>query len=352
VRLAKVVIACALLGGTPGALHGEVTKALEAELPVAPGRAFAVENLAGAMKVTPAPGPVVRVRAEVHAESEELAAGLAFVTVPGKDGAPTLRLQYPLDRVRELRYPARGPGRDTGIEYQDRRVEVSGTRGTLVYADLVVEVPIGAGPGRLATRVGAIEAERLDGELRLDTGSGSIRLVHSRGRLTADTGSGDVRAADVQGTFRCDTGSGACDVQDFEGETLECDTGSGEVVVLRAQARAVKADTGSGRVRLEAVDAEEVAADTGSGPVEMALLGARLRAVKADTGSGTVRLRLPAEAGFTARASLGSGRLRCEYPDAKTTVKHAEVVGCRRGDGRIAVSVDTGSGGLVIEPAR
>lgn len=349
-RLGRVVAAWVLVVGGGGRLQAETVKSLEAEMPVSAGGFFGVENLAGALKVVPAPGPAVRVRATVHGESEELAGSLSFATVTDKDGIPTLRLQYPVDRVREFQYPARGSGRDTGVEYAGRRVQISATRGVLLYADLVVEVPAGAGRGRLATRAGAIDAERLDGNLRLDTGSGPIRLSHSRGNLVADSGSGDVDATDIQGSFRCDTGSGTCHVEDFEGDTLDCDTGSGSVVVLRARARSLRADTGSGRVRLEAVDAEEVSADTGSGSVEMAVTGGRLRKVSADTGSGTVRLRLPRDAEFAAKASLGSGNLRCEYADARTTVKNDEVVGCRRGDGRIAIAVDTGNGGLVIEP--
>ena len=93
-----------------------------------------------------------------------------------------------------------------------------------------------------------------------------------------------------------------------------------------------------------------VEADTGSGPIEMEVFGRRLRRVLADTGNGTVRLRLPLDAAFEASASLGSGELVCSYPDAERIVKRHEVVGCRRGDGHIAVKVDTGSGGLVIDP--
>ena len=38
------------------------------------------------------------------------------------------------------------------------------------------------------------------------------------------------------------------------------------------------------------------------------------------------------------------------YPDAKPILKEDEVVGYRRGDARIHIDVDTGSGGLVLEP--
>lgn len=351
-RLPRAVLVLASIAPLGLPARAEVTRTLEASLPASPGAAFAVLNLAGTLTVVPAPGPAVRVKATVHAESEGVAAALSLATVPGKDGIPTLRVEYPVDRYDEFRYPPRGGGSDSGVDYAGRRVRVSGTRGVLLYADLVVEVPVGAGKGRLETHAGAIEADRLDGSLRFETGSGSVHISHSKGDLVGDTGSGDVVALDVQGSYRCETGSGDCRVEDFEGDHLACDTGSGAILVSRARARTLSLDTGSGRVRLVGIESEEVKVDTGSGSVEIEALGDRLRRIVADTGSGAVRLRLPPQAGFEAKANLGSGDLRCDYSDAESIVKRSEVVGCRRGDRRIEIKVDTASGGLVIEPAR
>jgi hypothetical protein len=351
VRLNRAVAGIGfLLVASP--LRAESTRTLEAELAPSASGAFSLLNLAGAMTVVPASGPGLRVKATVHAESDELAASVTLSKTTGKDGEPMLLLNYPVDRTIRFRYPPRGQGHDDGIEYSGHKVRISGTEGALVYADLVVEVPRGVKKGRLDTRAGAIDAERLDGDLRLETGSGAIRLSHSRGDLVGDTGSGDVTARGVQGSFRCDTGSGTCDVEDFEGDRLVCDTGSGPVLISRARVRALSVDTGSGRVRLERIEAEEIGADTGSGPVDLEAFGSRLRRVSADTGNGSVRVRLPSDAGFDARASLGSGELLCRFEDAERIVKRREVVGCRRGDGRIAIKVDTGNGGLVIEPMR
>ncbi len=337
-RLTGAVLVLTGLAALGLPAQAEVTRTLEASLAVSPGAAFAVLNLAGTLTVVPAPGPAVRVKATVHAESDALAASLSLATVPGKDGTPTLRVEYPVDRYDEFRYPARGGG----TRRSDRRDR----------KNLVVEVPAGAGKGRLETRAGAIEADRLEGNLRFETGSGAVHLSHSKGDLVGDTGSGDVIARDLQGSFRCDTGSGDCRVEAFEGDRLACDTGSGAILVSRARARTLNLDTGSGRVRLDAIEAEEVKVDTGSGPVEIEVVGDRLRRVVADTGSGAVRLRLPPQAGFEAKTNLGSGNLRCDYADAQSILKRREIVGCRRGDRRIDIKVDTGSGGLVIEPAR
>jgi hypothetical protein len=331
-------------------LRAEVTRTLQAELALSPEGAFSLLNLSGTMTVVPAPGAVVRVKATVHADSDDLASSLTLEKATGKDGEPLLVFKYPVERFDRFRYPPRGAGQDDAVEYSGRKVRVSGTEGAFLYADVVVEVPKGVTKGSLQTRAGAIDAERLDGDLRLDTGSGAIRLTQSRGDLVAETGSGDVIAKGVQGSLRCDTGAGDCQIEDFEGERLVCDTGSGSVLVTRARVRSLVADTGSGRAKFEGIEAEEIVADTGSGPVDVEAFGTRLRRISADTGRGTVRLRLSPDAGFEARANLGSGEVVCDFQDAERIVKRREVVGCRRGDGHIAIKVDTGSGGLVIEP--
>jgi hypothetical protein len=69
-------------------------------------------------------------------------------------------------------------------------------------------------------------------------------------------------------------------------------------------------------------------------------------------GSGSVRLRLAPDAGFEAHADLGSGRIESQYGDARPILKRNEVVGYRRGDGRIRIDVETGSGSLTLEPMR
>ena len=72
--------------------------------------------------------------------------------------------------------------------------------------------------------------------------------------------------------------------------------------------------------------------------------------MKADTGSGNVTLRLGPDASFEAFASQGSGEIRNRYADAEAIVKMKELVGYRRGDGRIRIEVDTGSGNLTLDP--
>jgi lia operon protein LiaG len=172
------------------------------------------------------------------------------------------------------------------------------------------------------------------------------------GDVAVDTGSGNVNAADLRGSFKCDTGSGECIVKGFSGERLVCDTGSGKVRVSSASAHSIAIDSGSGNVVLEEADAEELSVDTGSGDLEVTSPSRRLARLKADTGSGNVKLRLAADAGFEAHADLGSGDIVNRYADAQPILKKREVVGYRRGDGRIRIDVDTGSGNLILEPGK
>jgi hypothetical protein len=47
---------------------------------------------------------------------------------------------------------------------------------------------------------------------------------------------------------------------------------------------------------------------------------------------------------------MGSGELESGFTDAQAIVNRREVVGYRRGDGRIKIDVDTGSGDVTVEP--
>jgi DUF4097 and DUF4098 domain-containing protein YvlB len=139
-------------------------------------------------------------------------------------------------------------------------------------------------------------------------------------------------------------------VGSFTGDRLSCDTGSGDVRLRGVDAHHVDVDTGSGEVSLEDGLTDEVEVDTGSGDVAIEVDGSRASHIAADTGSGSVRLRLGPEAAFEARADLGSGEIVSGYPDARPILRRREVIGYRRGDGRIRIQVDTGSGDLVLEP--
>ncbi len=351
--------ACAALAPVVPAA-AEVTRTLTLELHGDPTQAFGVENLAGTMRVVPGSGAKVVATAVVHAESSALADLMRFEQVAGEKGIPTLRLRYPVDRYRTYRF---GDGNhDEGFlawlfdhghssfTYDGARVTVSGSRGVVLYAEVEVQLPRVPVDAHLRNAAGPMEGHDVQGQIKFDTGGGEIALSHVQGRIVADTGSGNVKADGIEGSFVCDTGSGACRVSAFKGDDMKCDTGSGSVEVRDAVARRVVIDTGSGDVRVHASDAEEWSADTGSGSVLIENGGNRLARIKADTGSGNVTLKLASDAAFEARAKTGSGDIRSGYGDAQAIVRGKEVVGYRRGDGRIRIDVDTGSGDFSVAP--
>jgi hypothetical protein len=359
-RPALVLFASLCLAG--GVASADVTRTLKAELSADPSRPFRVENLVGHMVVRQGTGSKVVVTATVHAEDGKTADLLALREVrDAKTGHPTLRMAYPLDRYTSYRYgPDSGSssglfermfsGRDN-VTYDGTRVSVSGGRGLLLYADLLVEIPRGAS-GTFRNAVGKIEGSSVEGTLRFDSGSGGISLRDFKGDVVADTGSGDVSASSGRGSFKCDTGSGDCLLSTFRGDVIDLDTGSGDINVTDSSARMVRADTGSGDVHLDVDDTEEVKADTGSGDVSLDLGGSKLTRVSADTGSGDVAVKLPAGAGFELSADVGSGDVTSGFEDATAVVHRRKVKGYRRGDLQVKIDVDTGSGDVSVGPGR
>jgi DUF4097 and DUF4098 domain-containing protein YvlB len=284
-----------------------------------------------------------------------------------RDDAPraVFRVIYPTDRHRTFRDPRdRGEGAGTAllkvfglgshsaVEYGGEKVKVSTSDGVRVHADLEIQVPARAIDGVFRNLVGTLRAREVQGTAVFDTASGDVMLDQVRGRIKADTGSGDVRATDVEGSFTCDTGSGDCRLTGFRGETIACNVGSGDVHLRGASARTIEADTGSGDVQAVDVDVAEFSVDTGSGDVLLESAGTRLAKVDVDTGSGDVTLRLGPDASFEARADQGSGEIFNRFADARPILERKELLGYRRGDGRVKITVDTGSGDLVLDPGR
>ena len=263
-------------------------------------------------------------------------------------------MRYPLDRVDAIRYGDGGRGKSwfggsTNTDYDGERVEVSG-RGTLLYADVEVQLPKQAVEGAFRNQVGDLSGRGLQGTLRFESGSGRIDLADIRGSVRASTGSGTVKAEGVKGDVTCETGSGGCTISDVHGEELACSTGSGAIALAHVQASTVTAQTGSGSIDAKDLDARDFDADTGSGDVRLEATGGRLARVSADTGSGDVTLKLGADARFEATADQGSGDIDNHFPDAEPIVRRKEVVGYRRGHDGIRIDVNTGSGDLTLEP--
>ncbi|HEV8376239.1 MAG TPA: DUF4097 family beta strand repeat-containing protein [Candidatus Polarisedimenticolia bacterium] len=341
----------------------EVTRTIRMELSTQAAHAFAVENLAGTMRVATGNGDKVVAVATVHAESGSLAGKMRFEQVTGEKGLPTLRVIYPLGQHETVRYRqsrAHGDGGGfleglfggySSVKYAGKTVRVSDSSGVLMYADVEVQIPERGAKGTFRNLVGKIRGSRLNGDLLFDSASGDIDLDGVEGDVRSDTGSGNVKASGIKGTFRCDTGSGDCALTGFQGEEIRCDVGSGDIRLKSLEARRISADTGSGNVRAEHADVETFDADTGSGDVLLEAVGSRLARINADTGSGDVVIRMDPKASFEALADQGSGEMTVGYKDARPILKGREVVGYRRGESKIRINVSTGSGDLDIQPS-
>jgi hypothetical protein len=358
-RLTFVPLALVLLVVAAAPASADVTRSLKGEIAPGASQAWAVENLAGVMKVVPGSGSTVTATVTVHAESDEIASLLKVEQVTGEKGVMTLRVVYPIDKHTTIRYPGDKHtdswvgslfGGENNLDYAGHRVKVSSSKGILLYADLEVHVPARLGQGLLRNHVGRLEAKGVEGTLKFDSASGDVDLKSLKGTIGADTGSGDVSISDVKGSLDCDTGSGDISIEGFEGDLLKGDVGSGDITIRGGAITKVDLDTGSGDVSLKAGDVEEFLADTGSGDVTIDIGAARLRHVKASTGSGDVILRLSPDASFEAYVDQGSGDMENRFADATPLVKGREVVGYKRGDGRAKIDIETGSGDFVLEP--
>jgi hypothetical protein len=361
-RPALAILAALTLSGNVAS--AEVAKTLKAELSADATRPFRVENLAGRMIVRQGTGSKVVVTATVHGESQKVADLLRIEEVKdAKTGEPTLRVKYPLDDYTTYRYSGENRngsgggffvsmfGGNSNMTYDGTRVTVNSGKGLGLYADLVVEIPRGAS-GTFKNAVGRIEGSGVEGTLKFDSSSGDISLRDFKGDVAADTGSGDVDATSGHGSFKCDTGSGDCSLEGFEGERVDLGTGSGDIEVSRTSALVVEADTGSGDILLEVKDSEDIKADTGSGDVSVEVSGQKLARISADTGSGDVSLTIPRAVGFELRADTGSGDVTSDFDDATAIMQRRKVKGYRRGDLKVKIEVDTGSGDVNVGPGR
>ena len=149
-RPALVPLALALLVVAAAPAFADVTRSLKGQITPGASQAWAVENLAGTMKVVSGTGSQVTATVTVHAESEELASLLEVKEVTGEKGVRTLRVVYPLSKHTTYRYNPKHEtgswiggflGGDSTVDYAGRHVKVSGSKGVKLYADVEVQVP-------------------------------------------------------------------------------------------------------------------------------------------------------------------------------------------------------------------
>ncbi|MCC7054171.1 MAG: DUF4097 family beta strand repeat protein [Gemmatimonadaceae bacterium] len=277
------------------------------------------------------------------------------------DGAQTLRIFHPADVIRAADEAHAARRYSTTIRLRDdgrfgmsggdgRRVRLSHDGGAEASADLVVRVPAGVSL-ELHLGLGDIAARGTMRALSLETGSGTIRTGETRGPLRLETGSGAVAVTRHDGDLDVETGSGSVTASDIDGATaVRIESGSGALSVVRCRATDHLAlETGSGRISALGIEAASMRLETGSGSVEVAPRSSA-GDLDVETGSGSVTLIAPDDFNAELRLSAGSGGVESAVPMAVSRRERGELDG-RIGTGRSRVTIETGSGGVLVRPA-
>jgi hypothetical protein len=359
-RLSPALVGLALFLPLTAQLHAEreVTRTIRTELPEASARGFAVENLAGHMRVTAGAGTALVVVATIHTESRALADAVRIEKIVSGD-ATTLRVAYPPD-LRTVRYPESSEENSWPASflfssggahsYGGRTVRVSSNRGPIIFADLDVQVPARVARARFLNLVGRLDAGGIEGHLRFEVSSADLRLDHLAGEVDLHGESGDLRASDISGRFASESSSGDIRLDGFRGESLSLRTSSGDGELSGVAADRVRVHTSSGDFRFLDADIGELDAESSSGNIELDERGSRLKRVTVEASSGNVEVRLPRDAAFEAQAEQGSGDMEVGFRDGAARRRGDEIAGYRRGNGGATIRVRTTSGNLRIDP--
>ncbi len=353
--------ACALalgLGVAVSAEAAETERTIRAELSGTDLANFAIENLAGRMRVSVGSSDRLTVVATVRAETAELAQAMRLERVGNGGATATLRVRYPSD-VSTVRYADPGRERDWPFgdvgasetyDYDGRRMRVNPGRGSRLSVDLEIQVPSGARHASFRNLVGRIEAEGLQGTLRFEVGSADLRLRGLDGEISVAGDSGDIQATGIRGSFDFDSSSGDCRLEDFDGQQFRFHASSGDLVARGVRAQRVEAETSSGDVSVSSADIEEFEADSSSGDIAVDVQGDRLTSFRVSTSSGDVVLGLPADGSFDAEADQSSGDMVVGFAEGSAVHDDEALVAFRRGSGGAKVRVSTSSGDFTIAP--
>ena len=144
-------------------------------------------------------------------------------------------------------------------------------------------------------------------------------------------------------SLEIDTASGGVEIGTLTAREAEIDTASGGVTIGTATIeREFDVDTASGGLTVDRISAQTIKIDTASGGTTLGL--DKVTTVDIDAASGKITLKLfDTEAGATVRLAKLSGGFDCKIPMT------AEGKNYKIGSGAIQISIDTASGGVVIE---
>lgn len=331
------------------------------------GTDAAVYDLAGSVKIGPAPGSAVVV--DVTRGGKD--AGQLRVDTGAIGNRQTVRVIYPDDDIVYRAGGNHGEDWNTTLDVRDdgtfgdeedghrgrhrgmgggHRVRISGGgSGVESWADLQIGVPKGQ---RIAVylAVGKVTATNVNGDVRIDVSSADVTSQGSQGPLSIDAGSGDVRVIDAGGALDLDTGSGNVTVTGNSGDDLRIDTGSGDVEVNGVRTTRVDIETGSGDVTADSVRADDLRFDTGSGDVRVTLVAsAAPSSIDVSTGSGNATVTLPSAFGGRVELDTGSGEIDLGGIAVTVSKLESDHVEGRIGTGTARLHVETGSGDVRLK---
>jgi lia operon protein LiaG len=316
-----------------------------------PGDRVALHNLVGALTVVEGEGSAVT--AEITLLGDD--SGRLRIEQGTLRGIPSLRVVYPSDRIHvegfhgRSMFWVRGDGTLDGKSGDGHRVEVSGKGGLDASADVTLRVPRGRrvdvywghGSGRV---------RGVDGEVSIDGASLEVAASDVKGSLRVSVGSGEVSVTRGRGSIKVETGSGDVTLREIDGDALSIETGSGAIRATDLDLPAIALGTGSGDIHAESVRAERASLETGSGSVGL-LLDGDVATLTVESGSGDLDVSVPRGFGASVHMETGSGSLESEVPIQISSKSRHELHGTI-GHGRGRVSLETGSGSIVIRGAR
>lgn len=314
------------------------------------GDRVAIHNLVGKLRVVRGEGSAVTVEATLLGDE----ANRLKVEQGELRGYPTFRVIYPSNKVHvedfmgRSQFWVRDDGTLDGKSGDGHKVELSGSGGLDARADITVRVPTGKrvdifwghGSGSVTGTNGyisidgaslTVSASEVKGDLRVSVGSGEVTVTHGSGEIYLETGSGDVTASDI------------------DGEALKIETGSGAIQVSDIDLPKVDLETGSGAIRAESIRAERASLETGSGSVGL-MLDSDIDMLAIESGSGEIEVTVPKNFGAEVSMETGSGSLSTEMPIEVMKKSRNELHGTI-GDGRGKLSLETGSGSIVLRNA-
>jgi lia operon protein LiaG len=315
------------------------------------GDRVAIHNLVGTLRVVKGEGSSVT--AEITLLGDD--AGRLRLEQGNLRGYPTLRVVYPSDKIHvdnfggRSQFWVRDDGTLDGKSGEGHKVELSGRGGLDASADITLRVPTGKrvdvfwGHGSGSVRGvdayvsvdGAslsVAASDVKGDLRVSVGSGEVTVTHGSGEIYLETGSGDVTASDI------------------DGDALKIETGSGAIQVSEIDLPKISLETGSGAIRAESIRAERASLETGSGSVAL-MLDSDVDMLAIESGSGEIEVSVPKNFGAEVSMETGSGSLSTEMPIEILKKSRNELHGTI-GDGRGKLSLETGSGSIVLRNAK